>query len=153
MIYAKAFIDLQFEFAEAVSRISGLPLARALLVYTNRYIRFALGHGFDPEHPVWREYLAGLDEARDGREWTYRFYRQRPPVTPPNVVATFGGFAYARLGDDRIRLHFQNAETDDHTSPLGVERRDRRLAELAAVFGHVKRTSRTPPRVVGMSWL
>ncbi len=64
-----------------------------------------------------------------------------------------GCFAYARLGDDRIRLHFENAETDDHSSPLGVERRDRRLAELAALFEHVKRTSRTPPRVVGVSWL
>ena len=122
------------------------------MAYTNFYIRFGLGHGFDPEHPVWREYLAGLGEATDGREWTYRFYRQRPPVTPPNVAATFGCFAYAQLGDDRIRLHFENVEKDD-TSPLGVERRDRRLAELAALFDYVKRTSRTPPRVIGASWL
>lgn len=38
-------------------------------------------------------------------------------------------------------------------SPLAKGRRDRRLAELAALFGDVKRTAREPVRVVGASWL
>jgi hypothetical protein len=67
-------------------------------------------------------------------------------------VATCGCFSYARLSDDRIRLHFQNAETDDH-SPLRIERRGQRLADLAALFEHVKRAMRPPARVVGASWL
>jgi hypothetical protein len=130
-----------------------MPLARALLEYTNFYIRFGFGRDFDPAHPGWREYLAGLRITNDNLEWTHRFYVARSPaVAPPSVVATFGCFAYARLGNDRIRLHFQNVEADGH-SPLGLERRSLRLAELAALFGHVKRTVARPVRVVGASWL
>jgi hypothetical protein len=153
VIYAKAFFDLQLEFAHKVAVLSGLPLARALLEYTNLYVRFGLGRDFDAAHPTWREYLAGLQDTNDNREWTYCFYLKRPDaMTAPIVVATFGCFSYARLSDDRIRLHFQHAETDGH-SPLGIERRGQRLADLAALFEHVKRTLPQPLQVVGASWL
>jgi hypothetical protein len=154
VIYAKPFFDLQFQFARKVAVLSGLPLARALLEYTNLYIRFGLGRDFDPAHPIWREYLAGLQNANDAPEWTYRFYSTRPDaVAAPGIVASFGCFAYARSSGERIRLHFQNAETDGH-SPLGAGRLGQRRAELAALFGHVKRTmGQSPPRVVGASWL
>lgn len=153
VIYARAFFDLQLDFAETGSVRSGLPLARALLQYTNLYVRFGLGRDFDPARPGWQAYLAGLGDANDGREWTYRFYLTRPhAVAPPAVVATFGCFSYARLSEDRIRLHFQNAETDGH-SPLGIERRGQRLVDLAALFGHVRRTVPHPLRVAGASWL
>jgi hypothetical protein len=151
--YAKAFFDLQLQFAQAVAILSGIPLARAVLDYTNFYIRFGLGRDFDPAHPSWQEYLAGLRNSNDSGEWTYRFYVTRSHVmASPAVVATFGCFSYARLSDDRIRLHFQNAETDGH-SPLGIQRRDQRRADLAALFEHVKCTVRQPLRVVGASWL
>jgi hypothetical protein len=153
VIYAKAFFDLQLQFAHKVTALSGLPLARALLEYTNLYIRFGLGRDFDPSHPVWREYLAGLQDTNDSREWTYRFYLTRPDARAgPTVVATFGCFSYARSSGDRIRLHFQNAETDGH-SPLGIERLGQRLSDLAGVFEHVKRTLPQPLQVVGASWL
>jgi hypothetical protein len=136
-----------------VSALSGLPLERTLLDYTNLYIRFGLGRAFDPEHPGWQEYLAGLGNARDPREWTHRFYMARPDtVAAPGVVATFGCFSCARPSDDRIRLHFRNAETSGE-SPLADQRRGQRIAELAALFAHVKRTARRPLRVVGASWL
>jgi hypothetical protein len=152
-IYAKAFFDLQFRFAQTVSVLSGVPLARALLEYTNFYIRFGLGRDFDPAHPTWREYVAGLRDTNDPREWTYRFYLTcAQVVVPPAVVAEFGCFSYSRLRDYRIRLHFKNAETDGR-SPLGIERRGHRLADLAALFEHIKRTEREPLRVVGASWL
>jgi hypothetical protein len=133
--------------------LSGLPLARALLEYTNLYIRFGLGRDFDPAHPTWRQYLAGLPDTNDRGEWTYRFYVTRgPALAAPATVATVGCFSYARLSGDRIRLHFHNAETDGH-SPLGIERVGHRLADLAALFDHVKRTLGQPQRVVGASWL
>ena len=56
------------------------------------------------------------------------------------------------MRDDRIRLHFENAQTDGGSS-LGSSRRSQRLADLAALFGHVKLTERGSPRVVGASWL
>jgi hypothetical protein len=152
VIYAKAFFDLQLQFADKVTILSRLPLARVLLEYTNLYIRFGLGHDFDPGHPTWQAYLAGLPE-RDIREWTYAFYRRRPDaMAAPAVVATFGCFAYARPGGEWIRLHFQNAETDER-SPLALERVSRRRAELAILFAHVKRTQVPPLQVRGVSWL
>lgn len=153
MIYTKAFFDLQLQFADKVAVLSGLPLARVLLEYTNLYARFGLGRDFDPAHPTWREYLAGLQDTNDTREWTYRFYLARPEViAAPGVVATFGCFSYAQLSGDRIRLHFHNAETDGH-SPLGIERLGHRLADLAALFTQIKRTLRQPVQVIGASWL
>jgi hypothetical protein len=151
--YAKAFFDLQLQFARKVTVLAGLPLARALLEYTNLYIRFGAGRDFDPAHPIWQEYLAGLHQTDDSREWTYRFYVKRPEaLAAPTVVASFGCFSYARLTGDRIRLHFRNTETEGH-SPLGIDRRGQRLADLAALFEHVKRTQREPLRVIGASWL
>lgn len=152
-MYAKAFFDLQLQFAETVAALSGMPRPRVLLEYTNLYIRFGLGREFDPAHPGWTEYLAGLREATDGREWTYRFYSRRPDgLAAPALVATFGCFSYSRPGPDRIRLHFQNADPPG-LSPLGAERQGQRLADLAALFAHVKRTERATLRVVGASWL
>jgi len=77
VIYAKPFFDLQLQFANKVTDLSGLPLAGVLLEYTNLYIRFGLGRDFDPAHPTWQEYLAGLQDTDDIREWTYAFYLTR----------------------------------------------------------------------------
>jgi hypothetical protein len=151
--YARAFFDLQVAFAQTVSDLSSVPLERALLDYTNLYIRFRLGRDFDPAHPTWQEYLGGLREQRDVGAWTHHFYASRAqPTEPPGLVATFGCFSYAKLEEDRIRLHFQNAEADGD-SPLGKERRERRLRELAALFAHLRDTMREPVRVTGASWL
>jgi len=153
MLYARAFFDLQLQFAETVSALSRRPLADTLLDYTNFYVRFALGRGFDPDHPGWREYEAGLRDARDRREWTYRFYLSRSgPEAGPDVTAAFGCFAYAPQGPDRVRLHFANAETGEG-SPLAAAQRGQRLADLTALFRHLQRTTPQPPRVVGASWL
>ena len=153
MTYARAFFDLQLRFAETVSSLSGLPLAQTLLAYTNLYVRLGLGRDFDPAHPGWLEYLAGLPSADDRGEWTYRCYVTRPPGRDaPAVVATFGCFAYAWLGEDRIRLHFRNAEPHGR-SPLEIERQGQRRADLAALFEHVERSGPQPRSVVGASWL
>lgn len=139
-------------FARKVAALSGLPLERALLEYTNLYVRLGLGRDFDPGHAVWREYVAGLRQARDIPEWTYRFYLERPETEPPGIIATRGCFAYARLAEGRVRLHFRNSERDGG-SPLGRDRRGRRLAELTVLFEHLRRTSDGSARVVGASWL
>jgi hypothetical protein len=152
MRYDKAFFGLQLEFAEKVSGLSGMPLALALLHYTNLYIRFGLGRDFDQAHPKWREYLAGLETASDREDWTYRFYAALPELPPPDVVATFGCFSYAWLSGDRIRIHFHNAEPDGR-SPLGGERRHRRSEELAAMFASLKQSAQPSVHVVGASWL
>jgi hypothetical protein len=153
MVYAKAFFDLQLQFADKVAELSGIPFSRVLLEYTNLYVRFGLGRDFDPVHPNWLAYLAGLQNSHDRREWTYRFYLTRAEaMAGPVVVATFGCFSYALLGEDRIRLHFQNADTVGHSS-LGVACLAQRRADLAALFGHVRHNLPERVRVVGVSWL
>jgi hypothetical protein len=151
-MYGRSFFDLQLQFARKVSALSGLPFADALLRYTNLYVRFGLGRDFDPDRPAWRQYVAGLPGAEDTAEWTYRFYLTRPETEPPGLVATCGCFSYARLGEDRVRLHFRNAASDGR-SALGSDRRSDRLADLAALFEHLRRTAEGPVRVVGASWL
>jgi len=151
--YARPFFDLQVEFAKAASAVSGLSLAQALLDSTNLYVRFGAGRQFDPLHPTWQAYLAGLRDADDSGKWTYHFYLGCPPAPPPpGVVATFGCFSYARLGDDRVRLHFHDAEGSGR-SALGHDRRDRRLTELRALFADLERVAPASVRVVGASWL
>jgi hypothetical protein len=153
MVYAKAFFDLQLQFAHKVTALSGLPLTRVLLEYTNLYVRFGLGRDFNPAHPTWEAYLAGLQDTNDQREWTYRFYLTRAEaMAGPPVMATFGCFSYALLRGDRIRLHFQNADTEGRSS-LGVACLGQRRADLTALFGHVKRTLHEEVHVVGVSWL
>lgn len=149
----QALLDLQVEFAQVVAERTGLPLARALLDYTNLYVRFGLGRAFDAEHPLWREYADGLASVADARTWTHDFHARRAAsVEPPGLVATFGCFSYADLDGERIRLHFHDVETDGG-SPLAKDRQDARRAELAALFAHVRRTRSGPRRVIGRSWL
>ncbi|HVZ39250.1 MAG TPA: hypothetical protein VHI13_08245 [Candidatus Kapabacteria bacterium] len=153
MVYPKELFDLQFTFAERVRALSGLPLERVLLDYTNFYVRFGLGRTFDPQHPAWQAYLAGLRAAHDLREWTYRFYLRNPEATTaPDLAATFGCFSYALESADRIRMHFRNAETES-ISPLSRARMDQRRAELTALFRHVRETAGVNIVVVGVSWL
>lgn len=152
MKYGKDFFDLQLRFARRVGEIAGLPLERAVLDYTNIYVRLAIGRGFDLAHPVWRDYIDGLKGASDAAEWTHRFHLARPPSEPPGTVATFGCFSYALERDDRLRLHFENREDGD-ISPLGAERVDARRDELRRLFAHVRRIRDEGVQVTGVSWL
>lgn len=153
MAFSREFFDLQIRFACRVAELSGMPLEQALLDYTNLYVRFGLGRGFDAEHPGWIDFLAGFRCAADRAEWTHRYFflRDHRPG-PPSAVATFGCFSYACEQRERIRLHFANAEPAGR-APLGVERIEARLAELRALFGHVKRTEHGIQRAAGVSWL
>jgi len=151
-LFGKAFFELQLTFAERVATIAGLPLERALLEYTNCYIRFGFGREFDRHHPGWQEYLAGLTSATDRGEWTHQFYvKRRHTVAVPDLVAESGCFAYSTLGADRIRIHFQNVDVEQ--SPLSLGRRPQRETDLRVLFAMVKRSSPQPVSVVGASWL
>ena len=151
--YAKAFFDLQLDFAERVSALSGMPIAQALLEYTNLYIRFGLGRTVDEAHPMWQKYVRGYGAAADRHTYTCEFYRHEAHDDGgPPVAARFGCFAYARAGEGRIRLHFDTAEPGG-ASPLSLARKAERIGELAALFVHVRRTEPAVARVAGASWL
>lgn len=152
MKFDEAFFDLQIRFARRVAALSGLPLERALLDYTNLYVRFALGRDFDPGHPVWQDYVAGAAGAADLTDWTWRFFLTRPRAEPPGLIMTSGCFSYARAAGGYARLHFEDAERDGR-SPLHADRQAARLAELRALLEHLRRTQPDVHRLAGVSWL
>ena len=158
MQYSKAFFDLQIHFARAVASLIEVPIDRALLDYTNLYVRFGLDRAFDPGHPTWIRYVDGLHSttavaSASVSEWTYRFYLAQAEEVPTHATsAAFGCFSYVMQDAGCLRIHFQNIEPAT-VSPLSIDRLPVRLAELRALFDHVKRNHKDVARVVGTSWL
>ncbi|HEY1608542.1 MAG TPA: hypothetical protein VGG24_04705, partial [Paraburkholderia sp.] len=156
VMYGKDFFALQVHFAEVAARVTGAPVDRALLDYTNLYVRFGLGRVFDPTHPGWRDYVNGLARAADPAEWTFRFYLSHASraahVPTHSATATFGCFSFAMEDAERVRLHFENVDPVS-ASPLSVERLPLRLRELRSLFEHVRRNHAEATQVVGTSWL
>lgn len=152
-MFAKELLDLQVSFAEKVQVLSPMPLDRALLEYTNLYVRLGLGRSYDPEHDGWRAYVAGLAAAADVRDWTYRCYLNNAEAnTRPAVVQTFGAFSYALGADGGVRLHFFSSESGGR-SPLGRARDAERVADLLRLSARLRTAVDPATAVVGSSWL
>jgi hypothetical protein len=148
----KALLDLQLVFAARVCELSSIPFERALLEYTNLYIRLGLGHSFDAAHATWRAYLAGLRTAGDAEAYTYDYYLRAAKVAVESrTLGRFGCFSWGREGD-AIRLHFMS-ETPSEVSPLDGVRHPERRTELLALFTHVRSIVGEGSNVTGVSWL
>lgn len=136
----RAFFDLQVRFAREAAQLARVPLARALLDWTNLYVRFGAGRAFDAKHPVWSAYIEGFPEAETFEhqcEWTGD-YLQRCPThrAAPDSVASFGCFSYALDPHGGVRLHF-NARVENGVSPLDKAQIPLRRAELRQLIAHV----------------
>ena len=155
MRFSREFVAFTLEFAQHVQRIKGLPLDEALLHFTHLYLSFGLPRDFDRLNPVWRAFVAGFTSPRDLVEWTYTFYLQQQTRVRADAVPidpAFGCFSYVVWPHNRVRLHFQNVETPDHSALSRVHHRQR-LAELAAMFRHLRDLLPSNATVVGGSWL
>jgi hypothetical protein len=150
--YPRRFFEINVLFALKIAEVSDQALEGALFNYTVLYRRFGLGQDRNPAHPTWQAYLNGLRRAPDLTDWTYQFYLAQPQADVPSGQPDFGCFSYDVWPDNRIRLHFHNAELPEY-SPLSRQRLDARLSELRAMFGHLKRTVPSPATVIGCSWL
>lgn len=154
MRYSPEFFELNLAFARRISQATGDSLYNALLDYTYLYGSFNIGRDFDPQHPIWQAYLAGLESSQDSASWTHEFYLAqiglRPRLAPkPN----FGCFYYSVLPDGRIRIHFYNGEISLDCSPLSARRRETRVAELRQLFAYLSSLGIRDVTVVGASWL
>jgi hypothetical protein len=153
--FDKAFFDLQVRFALAAARSAGVPLERALLDWTNLYVRFGAGREFDARHPLWAAYVDGLRDSPDAAAWTCQ-YLQRCPVHlgTPRVVASFGCFSYERAGEGAVRLHFNPQAHQGGESPLAAGQAPLRRDELRALFAHLREHEGEADSIVyGTSWL
>ena len=82
MGYSRDFYALNLSFANRVAQVASMPLEQALIKTTNLYVRFGLGRNLDYSHPVWQEYLSGLEQSADAIEWTYQFWLMRSMHSP-----------------------------------------------------------------------
>ena len=149
MTYSRGFFALQVDFARTAAKLARLPLERALLGYTNLYIRFGLGRDFLDDHPTWRRYTDGLASGADVYDWTHQFYLAQGEDSRPTAGSEC--FSHA-MHANYVRIHFRNAEPTK-ASPLSAERLPARLGELRSIFEHVKQNTPEATTVVGTSWL
>ncbi len=129
-----------------------MDVATSQLEYTHLYMRFGLGRSFDAENVLWQAYLTGLSDAEDGVAWTYHFYLQQQEQNGAPFESPFGCFSYPLWSDNRIRIHFHNADEAPHR-PFSYERMNVRLAELRLMFADIREKVLNATTVVGGSWL
>jgi hypothetical protein len=149
------FFDLQLRFAEAIAERTAMPLAEAVLRYTNFHRRFGLGDvTADEPHPSWHAYARELSqcashEARAG--WTQAFYAQSSDEQLSFPDHVFGCF-YFHVGNETeiVRLHFYNR---DPLGPLSEARAEQRRRELADMFACIRQRFPHAAHVEGRSWL
>ena len=118
-------------------------------------MRFGLGRSFDAANPLWQDYISGISglvRAEDVVSRTHQFYLQQQPETDAPFESPFGCFSYAVWSDNRIRIHFHNADNPPHR-PLSQERKELRLSELRMMFADIRVKAPHATNVVGGSWL
>lgn len=151
MQFSREFFDLNLRFAQKVSDVADRSFQQSLLEYTHLYLAFGLGRDFDPENPVWQEYLhLCRDSSRTAP--AHRFYLARITEHPkPEPEHPFGCFSYTLWGEGRVRVHFRNA-----TRESGVLQKDKmseRISELKEMFQYLKKVVPANSVVIGGSWL
>ena len=132
-----------------------MPLADAVLRYTNLHRRFGLGDvtGDEP-HPSWHAYARELSQlaTHDAHAaWTQAFYAQSPDERLSFPDHVFGCFYFHAGSDSEIlRMHFYNR---DPLGPLREARAEQRRRELENMFAAIRRRFPHLERVEGRSWL
>lgn len=146
---------LQFALAQKITAITTMPLGQALFAYTQLWYWIKIGEPHSYRNPIWQRYVAGLYKADDPQAWTAAFCRERASANVPDPAAKnprFGCFSYSHWSRRLIRIHFSPPQP----MPEGIIARAQmpnRLAELTALFSHVKAYMPTATRVRGGSWL
>jgi hypothetical protein len=157
MRYPQAFLEIQAEFARRMTELSSVPYHESLLRNTALYRILGLDWSLDPGHPTWQRFVQELPD--EGADFTvaYCVYADRyaQGLIPDYDVSRphWGCFSYDYDPDTRdVRLHFGNLDTSGF-GPLSSCRKEMRLAELRAMFAHIRREHHEAEQVRGGSWL
>ena len=154
-VYQPDRFALQLAVAQKVAAVAPMPLSQALFGYTQLWFWIKIGQPHSHENPVWQRYAAGLLQNEEPQAWTAAFCRERENADVPNPAAKnprFGCFSYSHWMRRLIRIHF----SPQQSMPEGIIGRAQmadRLAELRALFSHVKSYMPRATRVRGGSWL
>lgn len=150
------YFSLQLRFAELVSTTLGCPLANAVLLYTNFFRRFGLGHPDDAgSSTLWQTYSDKLGTLQSHEErllWTQAMYTQSPADKVLTKQKLFGCFGLELREDKIVRSHFFDNDRDG-SSPLHEAKLGLRRQELKELFAYVKQTYPRAEEVWGVSWL
>jgi hypothetical protein len=151
--YPREFFDLQIEVARKVMEIEGVSISQALSEYTGLYRRLKIGKSFDPNNPIWQEFVSTLNKENLSDK-VYEFYLKRKDIelSPDPNRKKFGCFTFEYLEEDKcVRTHFGNNEKNG--SPLSDENLPKRLAELKSLFQYAKDNYPQAQIVRGGSWI
>ena len=154
----RPYFDLQLTFAEHLGAATGLGIGEAVALYTTFRTRMGLQNDSAPAAAAWNIYLARLPDLPDRAarsDWTAEVFAAlpAPPPIPPGQTG-FGCFACeAPDGEGRVRIHFGNRDSDGDIGPLDERKRAARMAELTAMFTHLRDRHPDAASVHGASWL
>jgi len=153
MEFSSNFFALNFAFAHRVADFTGMELEQALLEHTYCYLALGLGRDFNPDHPLWREFLTATSTLETQISQAHNFYLvRRLPKALSSPEQSCGCFYYSVWADGRIRLHFRNIE-EGITSPLSPARFQLRRTELYELIQRIRQDVREARTLVGGSWL
>src|SRR6185437_14307353 len=153
-MYPERYLELEVLFARRVAEVAQITLAEAVLNYTSFYKLLGMEGEFEAANPEWQAFIQGLHGIDQDTRWVYQTYLARYPRIPQFTNSPhWGCFAYdyhpERLA---IRLHFSNEDTSPYGA-LSHERQATRLAELRAMFRHIREDHPQARWVKGGSWL
>jgi hypothetical protein len=150
-LLSREYIELQLRFATWISHGDAASFPQAVLVATNLFRRFRLGHPDDAStSSEWQGYVAelcGCTSLDAQVEWTSTFFAERrqldaPPPEPAPDELVSGPFSAEVVGD-ALRFHFV-PEIDTARSPLNASQLARRHRQVSRVveLGTVPRSPR-----------
>lgn len=151
----RPYFAVQLQFAEQLAALSGSPLPKAVLRYTNLHRRFGLGSAdLANPRPEWLRFVTRLTTLRTLQErldWTVSCYADATPAA--DAALRFGCFRFDPPDTDGVvRIHFSSRDADD-VSPLAPGKMDRRQAELAQMCAHIGLHHPDAKAIRGASWL
>ncbi len=154
----RGYFDLQLDFAGRMAALTDLRFETAVGFYTNLRMRMALGDEDSAENATqWSRYLAGLAATPSpaGRlDWTQAFFADCPPEGLSRGQTGFGCFSFeAPDPEGAVRIHFANRDSADGIGPLAAAKVPARIADLTAMFAHLRRVHPEAKTVTGGSWL
>lgn len=152
MRYSKDYFQIQLDFAEKVSELTGETIEKVLFTHTAIPKAIGIkGWKFDEQDSMWKDFLDGLKKTDNKVHYIYSLCHTDP--TPSGFREMFGCFWYEfDENDNHIKIHFRN---NDEAEPgaLSKEREGTRKEELSKMFKDIKQKYPKAETVTGFSWL
>lgn len=153
----RGYFEVQLRLAGRLADLRGRPVGETALLATNLHRRFAFGRPEAGAAPGWADYAAGLERcagAGERLDWTVAFYAAAEPEPAPAGHTAFGCFSFEPPdAAGAVRIHFNNRDSADGTSPLSLAKAPARRAELARLAACLKREHPAARTISGGSWL